>query len=542
MAWFIGLVCGIAQCVLVYYLMPRTQPLPTDVESLQKLLIAARDKVDNLSSQLRSRDVLIEQLKLQLARLKRLKFGRSSEQLDAQIAQLELSLEELEANAAADPQPEALVEGSSARPARKPLPAQLPRVPHVHEPGTGKSSCPQCGGSLRALADDVSEVLEYVPEHWKVHKHIRPKYSCGSCQTIVQASAPSRPIERSYAGPGLLAHVLVSKYCDHIPLYRQSQIYAREGVELDRATLAEWVGSICTLVDPLLGALTGYVMSAQKLHADDTPIPVLAPGTGKTKTGRLWTYVRDDQPSGSTDPPAVLFRYSPDRKGERPRAHLQRFRGILQADGYAGFQGLYDRQEEPLVEAACWAHARRKYFDLHAATDSPVALEALERIGALYKIEEDIRGRTPVQRQAERQTRAAPLLEELQQWLRETARKTSRKSDLAAAIGYTLSRWTALTRYCQDGRIEIDNNAAERALRTVALGRKNFLFAGSDAGGERAAAFYSLIGSAKLNGLNPEAYLRDVLTRIADHPINRIEELLPWNLAPAVLSTIASAA
>ena len=281
-----------------------------------------------------------------------------------------MSLEELEANAAADLQPQAPLEGSSARPARKPLPAQLPRVPHVHEPITGKSSCPQCGGSLRTLADDVSEVLEYVPEHWKVHKHIRPKYSCGSCQTIVQASAPSRPIERSYAGPGLLAHVLVSKFCDHIPLYRQSQIYAREGVELDRATMAEWVGSITTLVDPLLGALSDYVMSAQKLHADDTPIPVLAPGTGKTKTGRLWTYVRDDQPSGSTDPPAVLFRYSPDRKGERPRTHLHRFRGILQADGYAGFQGLYDRQDEPLVEAACWAHCPESVLILSGCADT----------------------------------------------------------------------------------------------------------------------------------------------------------------------------
>jgi len=522
--------------------MLRAQPLPTDVESLQKLLLAARDKVDNLSAQLRSRDVLIEQLKLQLARLKRLKFGRSSEQLDAQIAQLELSLEELEANAAADPAPKAPAEEPSTRAARKPLPTQLPRVPHVHEPATGNSSCPQCGGALRALADDVAEVLEYVPEHWKVHKHIRPKYSCGSCQTIVQASAPSRPIQRSYAGPGLLAHVLVSKYCDHIPLYRQSQIYAREGLELDRATLAEWVGSISTLVDPLLSALSDYVMSAEKLHADDTPIPVLAPGSGKTKTGRLWTYVRDDKPSGSTDPPAVLFRYSPDRKGERPRAHLHRFRGILQADGYAGFQGLYDREHGPLIEAACWAHARRKYFDLHAATGSPVALEALKRIGALYEIEEDIRGQPPAQRQVERQTRATPLLEDLQQWLRESARKTSRKSDLAAAIGYTLSRWTALTRYCEDGRIEIDNNAAERTLRAVALGRKNFLFAGSDAGGERAAVFYSLIGSARLNGLNPEAYLREVLTRIADHPINRIEELLPWNLAPVAPPEIASAA
>jgi hypothetical protein len=275
-------------------------------------------------------------------------------------------------------------------------------------------------------------------------------------------------------------------------------------------------------------------MGAKKLHADDTPIPVLAPGTGKTKTGRLWTYARDDRPSGSTDPPAVIFCYSPDRKGERPRQHLKEFRGILQADAYGGFKELYDRKLNPLTEAACWAHARRKYFDLHAATASPVALEALERIGALYKIEEACRGRSPEERRAARQEHAVPRLNELHQWLEAMLRKTSKKSDLAAAIRYSLTRWSALTRYCEDGRIEIDNSAAERALRCVALGRKNYLFAGSDAGGERAAAFYSLIGTAKLNGLDPEAYLREVFTRIADHPINRIDELLPWNVVAAV--------
>jgi transposase len=293
-------------------------------------------------------------------------------------------------------------------------------------------------------------------------------------------------------------------------------------------------------VAPLIDSLGEYVMGAQKLHADDTPIPVLAPGTGKTKTGRLWTYVRDDQAAGSIDPPAVLFRHSPDRKGERPREHLEEFRGILQADGYAGFQDLYDRQHEPLIEAACWAHARRKFFDIHAATDSPVALEALERIGALYKIEAEIRGQSAEQRRAIRQAKALPLLNDLHSWLHATVRKLSKKSALAGAVGYSLSRWSSLMRYCDDGRVEIDNNAAERALRTVALGRKNFLFAGSDAGGDRAAAFYSLIGTAKLNGLDPEAYLRDVFTRIADHPI--IEELLPWNLAPSTPDGIKVAA
>jgi len=531
-----------ALCVLLYWLMPRADRLPNDVGSLKELLRAAHGKVDALSAKLRSRDVLIEQLKLQLARLKRMKFGRSSETLDAQIGQLELSLEELEANEAASAPAEAPANAAAAKPVRKPLPEHLPRERQVHEPSSGSCSCPQCGGALRVLGEDVSEVLEYVPEHWKVHRHVRPKYSCGTCQTVVQAGAPSRPIERGYAGPGLLAHVLVSKYCDHIPLYRQSQIYAREGIELDRATLAEWVGAVSALVDPLIGALGKYVMGAQKLHADDTPIPVLAPGTGKTKTGRLWTYVRDDQPAGSTDPPAVLFRYSPDRKGERPREHLKSFRGILQADGYAGFQGLYDREHEPLIEAACMAHARRKFFDLHAATASPVALEALERIGVLYQIEAEIRGQSPDQRKAARQARSAPLLKDLYEWLHATARKVSKKSELARAIGYSLSRWSALARYCEDGRIEIDNNAAERALRAVALGRKNYLFAGSDAGGDRAAAFYSLIGTAKLCGLDPEAYLREVLTRIAEHPINRIEELLPWNLAAAPAAAIQAAA
>lgn len=530
--------------VLLYWRMPRADSLPNDIESLKKLLSAAHDQVQRLSAQLHSRDVLIERMKLQLAQLKRMKFGRSSEQLDAQIAQLELSLEELEANVAEAPIATALATpaSTSTKPTRQALPADLPRESHRHEPNTGTCTCPQCGGALRAAGEDVSEVLEYVPEHWKVHRHVRPKYSCVSCEHLVQASAPSRPIERGYAGPGLLAHVVVSKYCDHLPLYRQSQIYARAGIELDRSTLAEWVGTLSHLIAPLTNALGDYVMGASKLHADDTPIPVLAPGTGKTKTGRLWTYVRDDQPAGSTDPPAVLFQYSPDRKAERPRTHLRDFRGILQADGYAGFQGLYDRQQEPLLEAACWAHARRKFFDIHVATDSPVALEALERIGTLYKIEAEIRGKSPDERQASRQAQAIPRLKELHTWLHATARQASRKSPIAGAIGYTLSRWAALTRYCKDGRIEIDNNAAERALRAVALGRKNYLFAGSDAGGERAAAFYSLIGTAKLNGLDPEAYLREVFARIAEHPINRIDELLPWNMAHAPANTIKSAA
>jgi hypothetical protein len=347
---------------------------------------------------------------------------------------------------------------------------------------------------------------------------------------IVQAEAPSRPIARGLAGPGLLAHVLVSKYADHQPLYRQAEIYAREGVELERSTLADWVGATSELLAPLHDALRQYVMSADKLHADDTPVPVLAPGTGKTKLGRLWTYVRDDRPAGDLTAPAVWFAYSPDRRGEHPHRHLARFRGTLQADGYAGFNRLYDGGR--IREAACWAHVRRKLFDLHQAHASPIATEAVERIGQLYRIESEIRGRPPDERQQVRHERARPLLIALHEWFKTTLTRISRKSELAAAIGYALARWPALVRYCDDGHIEIDNNSAERALRAVALGRKNYLFAGSDAGGERAAAIYSLLGSAKLNGIDPEAYLTSVLRRIADHPINRIAELLPWNLFP----------
>jgi hypothetical protein len=326
--------------------------------------------------------------------------------------------------------------------------------------------------------------------------------------------------------------VLTSKYCDHLPLYRQSEIYARHGVELERSTLADWVGGSAQLLQPLVEALRRYVIAAGKLHADDTPVPVLAPGNGKTKTGRLWTYVRDDRPAGDTTAPAVWFAYSPDRKGEHPERHLREFCGTLQADAYAGFNQLYETGR--IQEAACWAHVRRKFYDLQQAHASPTATEALERIGALYAIEKEIRGRPPEERREIRQARAKPLLASLRRWFEMTLPKLSRKSDTTVAIRYGLSRWDALLRYTNDGRLEIDNNAAERALRTVALGRKNYLFAGSDSGGERAAAIYSLIGTAKLNGLDPEAYLRQVLTCIADHPISRIGELLPWNTLQAV--------
>ena len=501
--------------------------LPDDIEQLKRLL-RERD-AEVLVARL-----MIEKLKLQIARYRRLQFGRKSERHDAHVAQLELLVEELETSLAATTGVSAQSTSATGTPdtsprtppVRRPPPAHLPRENVVH---AAACSCPDCGGELKRIGEDVSEQLEFIPEHFKVIRHVRPKFACGKCATIVQAAAPVRPIDKGLAGPGLLAHVAVSKYLDHLPLYRQSEIYARQGIDLDRSTLADWIGGISRLASPLAELIGRYVTAANKVHADDTTVPVLDPGRGKTKTGRLWVYVRDDRPAASLDPPAAWYRYTPTREGKHPIEHLKDFAGTLQADGFSGFEGLYE--DGRVREAACWAHARRKFYDLHAATKSPLAQEALNRIQALYATEEVIRGKPPDVRREVRQARAGPVLDQLKHWMQETLTTVSVKSDLAGAIGYALKRWTALTRYRDDGVLEIDNNAAERALRGPVLSRKNFLFAGADSGGERAAVLYTLLQTAKLNDLNPEAYLRFVLERIAEQPSNRLDELLPWNYA-----------
>ena len=510
-------------------------------------LIDERDRVIALrDAELYAKTLQIEHLKAQLAVLRRARFGRSSEKLDREIEQLELLLGDLEEGVAESAVRIAQADrrtttGARAKSkdrtphGRKPLPGHLPRERLVHEP---EPACPSCSGTvLRKIGEVVTEVLEYVPSSFKVIEHVRPKVSCRACETIVQAPLPSLPIERGRPGPGLLAHVIVAKYADALPLHRQSVIYARQGVDIDRSTMADWVGAMAALTLPLVERIGQHVLAGPVLHADDTPVPVLAPGHGRTRTGRLWIALRDERPWCGTAPPAAFYRYSPDRRGERAEALLGKCRGFLHADAYAGFNGLYQPDpttgQQRLVEVACWSHARRKIYDVHVATGAPLAREALDHIAELFAIEASINGRSPDQRLAVRRADAVPRLADLQVFLQGALDRISGKSTLARAIRYSLSRWDALTRYTTDGRLEIGNNAAERGIRPLALGRKNYLFAGSDSGGIRAAAMYTIIETAKLGGLDPEAYLRDILARIADHPINRIDQLLPWNWKPA---------
>ena len=525
-------------------------PLPSDPEALRHFAaglqaeLARKDlEIAANAAEIYAKTLHIEKLRMQLAVLRRARFGRSSEKLDGDIEQLELLIGELEEETAegearaeaADPAGHGQARARERKkPVRKPLPEHLPREVVTHDP---PCTCPGCGGTVFSrVGQDEREVLEYVPSSFKVIRHVRPKLSCRACEGIVQEPMPALPIERGRPGPGLIAHTLVSKYCDHLPLHRQAVIHARQGVELDRSTLADWVGQAVFLLSPLAEEIGSHVRAGAVLHADDTTVPVLAPGMGKTRTGRLWVAVRDERSWGSTAPPAALYRYSADRKGVHAAALLGTCRGFLHADGYAGFDQLYKPNtpggDPPLVEVACWAHARRKFYDEHHATASPIALEVLQRIAALFVIEASIQGRTPGRRAAARREHAQPLLDQLRAFLDASLARVSGKSALAGAIRYTLTRWTALSRYVADGRLEMSNNAAERAMRPLVLGRKNYLFCGSDAGGQRAACIYTTTETAKMNGLNPHAYLADVLGRIAEHPRRQLSALLPWNWTP----------
>jgi transposase len=521
--------------------------LPTDLAAAHALIIAQREalivaeaKAQNAEAEARHRALLIEQMKFTIAKLRHEKFGQSSER-GALLEQLELGLADMEEDAseaearaqmaaAAAAHAEVKVQGFERRkPARRPLPEHLPRERIVYP---APSACPCCGGTLHKIGEDVTETLELVPRRWKVIQNVREKFSCRSCESITQPPAPSHPIARGRAGPGLLGHVLFCKYCLHLPLNRQSAAYAHEGIELDVSTLADWVGACAATLMPLVEAIRGHVFAAERIHADDTTVPVQA--KGKTRTGRLWAYVRDDQPFGGPDPPAAAFFYSPDRGGEHPERHLASYVGLMQADAYAGFNRLYEatRKGGPIIEAACWAHGRRKFFDLARLQKAPIAIEAIERIDALFAVEREINGLAPEQRLAVRNERSRPLVVELESWLRQQRAKLSRRSETAKAIDYSLKRWTALTRFLGDGRLCMSNNAAERAVRCVAVGRKNWTFAGSDDGGRRAAAIYTLIETAKLNDIDPQAWLTDLLARLPDHPARRISELLPWNWRP----------
>lgn len=494
--------------------------LPSDTALLHQL-------VRDMAAVISTREDEIERLQAIIKKLQRMQFGRSSERLDPD--QLALGLEDVNADIGRIEEQRPVVVRQDSEPAhRKPLPDHLPRddvridVPH--------DACPGCDGALHSIGESVSEMLDWVPAELRVVRITRPKYACRTCRQVAQAAAPDRPIAGGLATPALLAQVLVGKYCDHSPLYRQSQIFARHGVDLPRSTLAGWVGGACWWLEALHEKLCADVFASDQLFADDTPVPVLDPGRGKTKTGRLWVYAREQRGWSGPAPPAAVYLFAPDRKAERPVAHMARFKGVVHVDGYAGFERLTARGE--VVLAACWAHTRRKFYDVQQQTGSPIAAETLRRIADIYAVEAKVRGRTPEDRLAWRRSLSAPAVKSLRAWLEAQLGQVPARSTLADAIRYALGRWKGLTRFLDDGRIELDTNPVERAIRPVALGRKNHLFAGSDGGGHRWAVVCSLIETAKLNGVEPYAYLRDVIERmVAGHPNNRLDELLPWNWA-----------
>jgi transposase len=547
--------------------------LPNTIEEMKQLFLAQAANIEKLNADLAAASkelaaakaglinyaLQIEKLKHQLARLRRQKYGGSSERIKREIEQLELKLEELEAakaeseargeaaapaapaTASAANAPTSKQEPAKDKKPRRKLPEHLPRTTVVHAP----QACvtPGCVGKLHKVSEDVSEVLKYIPGRFEVERHVRPVMSCRVCESMVQSPMPPLPIPRGEADASVLAHVAIAKYCDHLPLYRQSEIYARDGVDLNRSKLADWNGKTAWLLQPLAEKLEEHVMAGSVIHADDTPVDVLAPGHGQTKTGRFWAYLRDERPHGGSAPPAVVYRYTPDRKGEHCRAHLAPFTGHLHADGYQGFGQLYRRagtKPGPVIEVGCWSHVRRPFFDLHKSNGSPIAREALEKIGELFDIERPIAGKPPDVRRQVRAQLAKPKLEELATWLDQQLQRVSGRSELAKAIRYARSRWVSLTRYIEDGRLEISNNAVENAIRPLKLGSKNWLFCGSDSGGVTAARFYTIIRTCLLNDVEPEAYLRDVLACIGEFPINRIAELLPWNFAARKARNLAA--
>jgi len=502
-------------------------------------------------------EALIARLKLEIEKLRRELYGSRSERKARLLEQMEMQLEELEADATEDElaaekaasQTQSVRSFERRRPSRKPFPEHLPRERIVIDAPEG---CPCCGSTkLSKLGEDITETLEVIPRQWKVIQTVREKFSCRQCEAITQPPAPFHVTPRGFAGPNLLAMVLFEKFGQHQPLNRQSERYAREGVELSLSTLADQVGACAAALRPLHALIEDHVLSAERLHGDDTTVPILA--KGKTDTGRAWVYVRDDRPFAGTAPPAALFYASRDRSGGHPEQHLRQFRGILQADAYAGYSRLYlpDRKPGPVTEALCWSHARRKFFvlaDIAASTQrsrnappiSPIAFEAVRRIDLLFDIERDILRLAAAQRLAVRTERSVPLVAELEEWLRDERAKLSRHAPVAQAIDYMLKRWEGFTRFLADGRICLTNNAAERALRGLALGRKSWLFAGSQRGAERAAVMYTLIATARLNDIDPQAWLADVLASIADTPQTRLAELLPWNWPQSTVTAKAA--